>query len=347
MRYTDSYKPGTNINGLNFVNGINFRIVENWLGPIRKMERIGDVIFVVCENGAFSVYVAIEQLQTTPDAIVQTAGGILGTIRPFAHKFGCRDPLTLIRAATSLWFYDRTNAAFVQWASNQLQDMGVQKDVHSWFIQKTMKLPDDTVVCGGWDMVNGEAVLSFAPHQFDDGRAIYPIDGESISYHDAENSFVSKIDMYADCFGQTRQKFWSVKYGRIWLHDVDGQPLNNIHGVNVDLEIHVPFNDDETVLKNPLFIWLARGRGWDSPMVRDDGTQRSIIPIGDFTTRRGDVSKAKIWRDSNTPLSATPLSNGDQLEATAFVVVLRHQGNEECNLINAVLYYEPVQETGI
>jgi len=322
-------------------------VVENWLGPIRKMARVGDVIFVACENGAFSIYVGIEQLQTTPNAVVETAGGILGTVRPYAHKFGCRDPLSFIRSQTTIWFYDRTNAAFVQWASNQLQDMGVQKNTHSWFIQKTMGIPDDNVVAGGWDMVNGEAVLSFSPYEYDNGRAIIRVPGESITYHDAANEFVAKIDMHADCLGMTRQKFWSVRDGRIWLHDVDGQPLNNIQGNQLDLEVHVPFNDDETVLKNPLFIWLARGDGWDSPMVRDDGSQRSIIPLADFVTRRGDVSKAKIWRDSNTPLTANPLSGGDQLEATAFVVVLRHQGSGECYLVNAVLHYEPVNETGI
>lgn len=347
MRYTDSYKPGTNINGLNFVGGLNLRVVENWLGPIRKMERIGDVVFVACENGAFSIYVGIEQLQTTPNSTVETAGGILGTVRPFAHKFGCRDPLSFIRSQTTIWFYDRTNAAFVQWASNQLQDMGVQKDTHSWFVRKTGTLEAGTVVAGGWDMVNGEAVLSFAPHRYDTGRAVIVVPGESITYHDAANMFVSKVDMHADCIGMTRQKFWSIRDGRIWLHDVDGQPLNNIQGNQLDLEVHVPFNDDETVLKNPLAIWLARGKGWDSPMVRDDGTQRSVIPLQDFTTRRGDVSKAPLWRDSNTPLTQNPLSGGDQLEATAFVVVLRHQGSEECYLVNAVLYYKPVDETGI
>jgi len=164
MRYTDSYKPGTNINGLNFVNGINFRIVENWVGPIRKMERIGDVIFVVCENGAFSVYVAIEQLQTTPDAVVQTAGGILGTIRPFAHKFGCIDPMTVVRATTNIMYFSRATGAMVQYNSNQLQDLAEQNDCSTYFQDKATTVSSDTKICGGYDMIHKEVIFSFGPH---------------------------------------------------------------------------------------------------------------------------------------------------------------------------------------
>lgn len=359
MRYSNSYKPGTNINGLNLFGGLDLRLVENWLGPIRRMTRIMDVIFVNCENGAFSIYVGVEQLQTTPDSLTETAGGILGNVRPFAHKFGCRDPLSVIRAATQLWYYDRTNAAFVQWASNQLQDMGVQKSCHSYFMRKTETLAADTVVCGGWDMVNGEALLCFNQHFYDDGTNSVEVPAECMTYHDGGNRFISPVDMGADCFGWTRQRFWSVKGGRVWLHDADSEPLNRIHGIDVQSRVFIPFIGDETELKVPLYLWLARGVSnsleWEvASVTTSDGNQLSLIPAGDFKTVRGAVSKAAFLRDKNTPATALtlqPLSNGDQLEATAFVVELVHvgvdaQGNQaECLLINAALFYDPVPET--
>lgn len=353
MRYSGSYKPGTNINGLTLFDALDLRIVENWLGAIRRMTRIMDVIFVNCENGAFSIYVGVEQLQTTPDSLTETAGGILGNVRPFAHKFGCRDPLSVTRSPTQIWWYDRTNAAFPQWASNQLQDMGIQKGCHSYFMRKTETLGADTVVCGGWDMVNGEAVLCFNQHFYDDGTNSVEVPAECMTYHDGGNRFISPVDMGADCFGWTRQRFWSVEDGRIWLHDVDSEPLNRIHGIDVRSRVFIPFVGDEFEMKIPRTIWIARSTAnaqeWEvASVTTSDGNQLSLIPAQDIRTRRGGIAQAGFNRDMNTPATALtlqPLSNGDPLEATAFVVELVHVGTGECLLVNATLFYDPVQIT--
>jgi len=240
MRYTDSYKPGTNINGLNFVGGLNFRIVENWLGPIRKMERIGDVIFVVCENGAFSVYVAIEQLQTTPDAVVQTAGGILGTIRPFAHKFGCIDPMTVVRATTNIMYFSRATGAMVQYNSNQLQDLAEQNDCSTYFQDKATTVSSDTKICGGYDMIHKEVIFSFGPHIYDDGTVQIEIDGESLKYFDPGNAFTAKLDASPDFWGKTRGRLWSFFDGKLWEHHVTDR-YNEIYGQNVPMKLKTPF----------------------------------------------------------------------------------------------------------
>jgi len=240
MRYTDSYKPGTNINGLNFVGGLNFRIVENWLGPIRKMERIGDVIFVVCENGAFSVYVAIEQLQTTPDAVVQTAGGILGTIRPFAHKFGCIDPMTVVRATTNIMYFSRATGAMVQYNSNQLQDLAEQNDCSTYFQDKATTVSSDTKICGGYDMIHKEVIFSFGPHIYDDGTNLVRIDGESLKYFDPGNAFTAKLDASPDFWGKTRGRLWSFFDGKLWEHHVTDR-YNEIYGQNVAMKLKTPF----------------------------------------------------------------------------------------------------------
>lgn len=352
MRYTDSYKPGTNINGLNFVGGLNFRIVENWLGPIRKMERIGDVIFVVCENGAFSVYVAIEQLQTTPDAVVQTAGGILGTIRPFAHKHGTKHPMSVIRGTTNVLYYDVANGAIVQYNSNALQDVAEQNKMHAYFSEKALTIPSGRDVCAGWDNVNGQFTFTFAAHTYDDGFNVQDIEAESITYFDQANAFVAKLDIATDFWGKTRNFTYSFKDGRLWGHGFPAAVKNNVHGVDLKLSIDIPFIGSELVLKTPQYIWVSRGPAnklaWSAPLVRTDDGQVSMIPKEDFETLRGGISRGNFYADSNTPsynVTAPTLSNGDPLMGTAFVVRLEYDGDGEPALINATLFYSNVTPT--
>ena len=349
MRYTDSYKPGTNINGLNFVGGLNFRIVENWLGPIRKMERIGDVIFVVCENGAFSVYVAIEQLQTTPDAVVQTAGGILGTIRPFAHKHGTKHPMSVVRGTTNVLYYDVANGAIVQYNSNALQDVAEQNNMHAYFSEKALTIPSGKDVCAGWDNVNGQFTFTFAAHTYDDGFNVQDIEAESITYFDKANAFVAKLDVATDFWGKTRNFIYSFKDGRLWGHGFPTAVKNNVQGVDLKLSIDIPFIGSELVLKTPQYIWVSRGPAnklaWSAPLVRTDDGQVSMIPKEDFDTQRGGISRGNFFADKNTPsynVTDPTLSNGDPLMGTAFVVRLQYDGDEEPALINATLFYSNV-----
>ncbi len=352
MRYTDSYKPGTNINGLNFVGGLNFRIVENWLGPIRIMERIGDVIFVVCENGAFSVYVAIEQLQTTPDAVVQTAGGILGTIRPFAHKHGTKHPMSVVRGTTNVLYYDVANGAIVQYNSNALQDVAEQNNMHAYFSEKALTIPSGKDVCAGWDNVNGQFTFTFAAHTYDDGFNVQDIEAESITYFDKANAFVAKLDVATDFWGKTRNFIYSFKDGRLWGHGFPTAVKNNVQGVDLKLSIDIPFIGSELVLKTPQYIWVSRGPAnklaWSAPLVRTDDGQVSMIPKEDFDTQRGGISRGNFFADKNTPsynVTDPTLSNGDPLMGTAFVVRLQYDGDEEPALINATMFYSNVTPT--
>ena len=352
MRYTDSYKPGTNINGLNFVGGLNFRIVENWLGPIRKMERRRRGGRGLASNGAFSVYVAIEQLQTTPDAVVQTAGGILGTIRPFAHKHGTKHPMSVVRGTTNVLYYDVANGAIVQYNSNALQDVAEQNNMHAYFSEKALTIPSGKDVCAGWDNVNGQFTFTFAAHTYDDGFNVQDIEAESITYFDKANAFVAKLDVATDFWGKTRNFIYSFKDGRLWGHGFPTAVKNNVQGVDLKLSIDIPFIGSELVLKTPQYIWVSRGpankKAWSAPLVRTDDGQVSMIPKEDFDTQRGGISRGNFFADRNTPsynVTDPTLSNGDPLMGTAFVVRLQYDGDEEPALINATLFYSNVTPT--
>jgi hypothetical protein len=354
MRYTEAYKPGTNINGLNLCGGLSYRLVEGRLGDIMVMRRIQDVIFCVCENGAFSIYVGVQQQQTTPAALLETVGGILGNVRPFAHKHGTRHPLSVVRGATTIVYFDWTNGAYVQYNSNELGDRAAQERMHAWFTRKSAALPDGANVCGGWDMPNGMFMCSFpvvAETEYgEDGLPVErKVPAETMMYHDDANKFISRLVYHPDCWGTTRQRLWSFKDGRLLLHDAPGAEPNMIDGVKLQVSVTPAFVGSETMLKQPTVLWLGRGGGWEvSRVTASDEGQLSRIPAGDFQTLRGKVSKAPFYKDSNTPhspLTLPTLSNGDPLMATAFAVELRFVGPGRCRMLNATMFYLDVTPT--
>ena len=301
MRYTDGYKQGTNINGLNFVNGLNFRIAENWLGAIVRMMRIEDVIFCLCENGAFSVYVGIEQLQTTQAGAVQALGGILGTVRPFAHRYGCVDPQAVVMGTTNILYFSRATGAIVQYNSNQLQDVAEQNNCSSYFQEKGLTMPKDTPVCGGYDMVHKEFIFTFAPHIHDDGFNQNLIDGESIKYFDPANAFTSKLTASPDCWGKTRQRLWSFFDGKLWEHHATDR-YNEIYGQNVPMRITTPFIPGWSLNHQWQNVtYRGSGENWYAVVVSHTG-ETMVIDAGRFSKKEiyetasidGKISGAEI-----------------------------------------------------
>jgi hypothetical protein len=345
MRFSNSFKPGTFINGLNIYEGNNFREAENFLGEIVVMIRIQEVIFCICLNGAFSIYVGIEQLRTTPESLQETTGGILGNVRPFAHRFGTRHPLSVQAGATTVMYFCQDMGAIVQYGSNALADISAQNNAHAYVTLRAMNVGDNTV-CTGVDQANGEFLFSFPSFFYDDGFQTYKVASEAISYHDKSNRFISRRSFhYPDCWGRTRLKLFSFADGRLWEHNATNN-LGEIYGNQTEMSVTPVFTDSQLEMKSPKALWIYLGpragaTAWDVPMVETSYGQQSLIPLDKFTTRAGGVSKAAFLKD----MQSGGLSNGDPLVATSFAVTLRHQGQEQCSLTSAVMIYQEVEDT--
>jgi len=347
MRYSNGYKPGTSINGLNIFDGLNFRIVENFLGPIRRLVRYHNVILGICENGSFAVYAGIDQAQVTEDAVLETAGGVLGTVRPFSDLYGTTDPLSVVVGANHVMWLDRKRSAVVRYASNALQDMAMDGRVSSAVLDKCLWMPADGPVVAGWDGAYKEFIFSFPAYIKDDGTVQVEVPDEGLAFHSGDGVWVSWRDFSPDAWGRTANRLWSFRGGRLWLHNDTGDH-NNVYGSDVLFSVDIPFVDDQFTLKHPKVLWVSRGPGWSVPLVYTFDGQESSIPDADIVTRVGNVSKGQVYNNVNTPaspLTLPALVNGDPLTSTAFVVRVTNPGNGQCLLVNATLSWQEVPDT--
>lgn len=316
MRYSNSFKPGTAINGLNIFDGLDFKVVENWMGDIMNLVRMGDVIVGVCQNGSFSVYVGIEQLQTTEAGLTEVVGGILGTVRPFAHKYGTRHRASVIREFTSILFYDSVAGGIIQYNSNQLQDVALQNNVSPFFKRKAAQMPPGTNVCAGWDEVTGEDVWSFDPYIFDDGNVQVEVPGESIKYYNAGNAWTAKLDVHPDAWGRTRQRLFSFNDGKLWLHNATDNH-NEVYGVVLPMSVSTPF-----------VMGYSLNHKWKNVTARVTGPGwRAVV-----SSLTGEVRQlsADMFKVEEIYLTA---SVDENLSGGEIVVEMVHEGPEYAELI--------------
>jgi hypothetical protein len=346
MRYTDSYKPGTYINGLNLADGLNFRIVENWLGRIMVMKRSENVIVAVCENGAFAIYVGVEQQQTLPDSQLITTGGILGNVRPFAFRFGTRHRQSVIQSGTSMFWFCADHGLLVYYNSNQLQDVSGQNNASTFFKALGASVPPSARVCAGWDMVHGEILVNFPAHTDETGEAEAAVPAVGIKYHDTRNAFTAKMAFAPDAWGMAKQRLFSFAGGDLWEHHVT-EEWNEVYGVRRPMRLSTPFLPDGTWI---ILTWKAiharfRGIGWSVPKAWNIEGQETNMDSGRFILKEG-WHTAAMRRDINTvdPNVTDPVNEGDQMRANELVVELMNDddGYAELLALNAEINVSPV-----
>lgn len=351
MRYTNSYKPGTNINGTNLVDGDDIKVVEDWLGDIGRISSVGQELLVNCQNGSFAIYKGVEETRIDANSALLASGGILGNVRPFVHRHGTRQPMSVVQGVNTVIFYDQSNGALPQWSSNQLQDKAMQELMWSVIALKSANIGDG-YVCAGYDPLNKEYLFSFPSFAYtdtgDDGLPLsVKVPAETIVYHDPSNAFIGRMDWSPDFWGNTRLKLYSFQDGKLWLHDAT-TTYNELGGVQRDLTVDVPvIGNVPTSVKVLDTVWLSRGDtiqspGWDVERVTNIDGQRSFIPETFFTMLEGKVVKGAFLNDA---VSAQQRDPGDQMRSTSFVVRLRHQGPKLVHLVWAKFGYDASDDT--
>lgn len=329
MRYTNSFKPGTNINGLNIAYGLDFREAEDWLGPIRVMIGVENVILCVCENGAFSIYKGVEQIENAPDSQLLAAGAILGTIRPMADHNGTTHPLSVQRGTTKVFWYDQKNAAWVQYGSNALQDVAGLYGVGPYFVAKSMHIEPDTDVCAGWDMVRGEYLVTFGPHKWTDGYESHVEAGESIKFYDKANAWTCKLDASPEAWGRTRQRLFSFVGGALWEHHVTPQ-YNEMYGVSYPMYADTVFRAGVNSSWKDIWVRVV-GTRWEAARIYTFEGQEFPYPLAI------DNRKEAYWT-SEIPMSGEPRVG---IRSPEVVVRFQHEANGYAELIEAYVGFQP------
>lgn len=340
MWHSNTFKPGTKINGLNWFDLFSFREAEQVMGIIKGMEMLGNSMIVIATSGCFSVSIGQNRMEAGTDFTLVKATDVLGTINPISWRFGTHHPLSIVRTNSTVVWFDVLNAEMVQYDANG--PGSISRFLRPRFKAKARTVGDDTKVSAAFYPDSDEILVCFPPHLFNNGTSIEEIEGETLGYYDPENHWVARWGFSHDVMVQTARNFYSFDEGRILMHNQDETAYNSIDGNILPLEITIVFNNLEGV-ESFKDLWIrSNTAGWDISEAFTYEGQQTYVTDAEFVLKEGTY-RANMQRDmlaAKTGVDTTNLRvHGNQMRSNEIAITLRHAKNGYAELLSAVLHF--------
>ena len=140
ISYSDSYIPGTQINGTSTFRLGNEIAVPEDCGSITKLQLTskvqsqGTVMLSICNSETNSMYLGETQIIDTTGGTQFFAGsqGVISTINTLKGNYGCIDPSSVVQYRGNVYFFDANNGRWVQYSANGLDNISALKMSRFW-----------------------------------------------------------------------------------------------------------------------------------------------------------------------------------------------------------------------
>jgi hypothetical protein len=196
VRWSNTFIPGTNINGISTFEAIDYEDLPVELGPINKLQLTskaqseGSVMLAIGQNRTASMYLGeTSVIDNTGQSLLATSGKIVGTVNLLRGIFGTTCPSSVVEYDGVVYWADILNECVVRYSSNGLypiSDNGMKNFFRNYFKKKKSEVNEYDItqspyLYGGYNPLTNEYVLSFAACS--ESAANYP-DSSAKRYHD-------------------------------------------------------------------------------------------------------------------------------------------------------------------
>lgn len=300
---------GTQINGLNQFNSLDFRLspVEN--GPISSLvvtnatQKEPGVMLAIGANGVSSFYYDAIQL-TNVDGTdnVATTTSYLASQRPLLGQYGTTRPMSITKTplGTVYWWSDVVND-LIRYTNAGLERLGMTFSFAN-YLRRTYN--DNPLLITWYDQVTDEILLLGKLRE----TAVF---SERYKTFQGERSYRNSLGKYPERgIGLATKQFLFLE-GKIWVTDVDLVGLNApddnfIFGEYKDPVLNIVTNESPANVKRWNQIKVFGSRPNSVELQAPDETEgvsgilESYIDVGNWIKRKGDWEVA-IRRAANTP----------------------------------------------
>jgi len=357
ITFSDVYLQGTKVNGLSSFSALNEETLGSENGAIRKLQLAnkvqtdGSVLLAICEKETISMYLGEQELfDTQGSAYVARANTVIGTIKSLNGSLGTSDPESVCIYNGLVWWFDRRNGCFVQYANNGLFQVSKNKFVRpaNLFSKKLASLSPEAIeelgsrpfVIGGYDPYHKEVIFSIPTTESsppkgyleDYSDIIYPYDiydgkGKTLVYKNEADGWMGSMSFESEKFIRVENDLYGFKDGALYIFNQPntanffGKQFpaklmypNTPGGVHTFLSIGLECN------KKPSFIHLRT----ENPYIQSSDLIK-------FTSKEG-IQYASLLRDRLTPGSGNYLQKqkrGDVLFGKALLVMLQFDFNQQ------------------
>jgi hypothetical protein len=264
MIYSGIYNSRTGINNTNrFSVGEDITAsIDPSNGSIQKMYAEDTNLIIFQEN-------KVSRSLIDKDAIYSAEGGgtvtssnvVIGQNIPYAGNYGIsKDPSSFAVYGYRKYFSDRYRNAILRLSQDGITEISSYgmtdffrdslNDINSYQYGQGL-------ILGSWDSHNKQYVLSLQVER-SNPSGYY----STLNFDDSINGFTSFFTFKPDTFFSIRNKFFSTKDGRLWIHYSENVPVCSFYGVQSKSSITFVFNDASSVSKNFKTINYEGDNGW-------------------------------------------------------------------------------------
>lgn len=307
VRYSDTYVPNTNINGLSRFYGDAFETYDRVNGSIQKTTVRDNYLILLQElkTGYVPILQSIIEDQGSGNAAnVAISNKLLNKVRYFAGDYGIgKNPESMARFAGTIYFVDPNRGQVIKLTGGLQPISTIGMD--SYFTSKltSIKSTPNAKVIGSYDPYNDEYIISFK-------IATASNSGDAtIAFSEAINRWTSFYSFIPDAGGYIFNQYITHKAGVLYTHN-NNSSYGSFYGTNYGAYVDVVFNNSPNLIKTFLGVIEQSNSKWIPTVISTSNNQTSELAADDIYEKE-DVFFASFLRDSSSPGG---LISGDDLK---------------------------------
>jgi len=341
VRYTDQLVEDTVINGSSTIQDTYFRDYDQSYGSIKKMYAEDTHLILFHELKVFKSLINEDLLYNssgTPNGVVGQQNQVISKAIAYSGEYGIGcNPESFAVYGKRKYFIDAERGAVLRLGLEGITPIsrtGMQK----YFSQKMrdlLELDKDFNAFGGYDVENGEYVLSFeeqtqvVPSEIERDTDVIEvvIPGETLAYNDVSKVWSHFYSFLPDYISGSMVEMVTFKDGEFYRHPLVNDSRNNFYGVDYPMQLIFVANKKPSDTKVFNGIFTESTDVFSMPSATTQGGQETELLTTDFVLREG-VYYAELLRDKNTPNVTAPLLNGDEMRSYSMEIEIQNDSTE-------------------
>lgn len=307
IRFSDTYVPNTNINGLNRFYGDAFETYDRVNGSIQKLAVRDNYLMTFQELKTGYIPIAqsiIEDQGVGNQANVAISNKLLNKIRYFGGDYGIgTNPESFVRFAGTMYFADpnRNEVLRVRDGLQSVSKLGMD----SYFTGKLSYTKNITnaKIIGSYDPRYNEYILTFRY------PAPYEANQETVAFNEDINRWTTFYSFLPESGGYIYNQYITYQNGRLYTHNTNSV-YNNFYGVQWSSIVELTYNASPALIKSFIGVMQQGNVVWSASDITTNINQHSSLIGSDFSYKEG-VWFSSLLRDDMSPGG---LINGDDLK---------------------------------
>jgi len=324
IRFSDTYVPNTNINGLTRFYGDAYETYDRNNGSIQKLAVKDNYLITFQELKTGYIPIAqsiIEDQGTGSQANVAISNKLLNKIRYYAGDYGIgTHPESFARFAGTLYFADPNRGEVLKLTQGLQSISPIGMD--SYFTKKlsNANISTNCKILGSFDPRNDEYIVAF--------RFVSGGTDETIAFNESINRWTTFYSFIPDCGGYIFNQYFTYQQGRMYTHNTN-DTYNSFYGSLYPSVVQLTYNQSPALIKSFIGVIQQGNTVWSAADITTNLSQHSSLIAEDFSKKEG-VWFASLLRDDT---SVGGLLNGDNLKGNWIKLRLANASTDKIDLL--------------